>query len=511
MIKSEAETEIKLGGVARFIATFALMLGAFLFVLDYTIANVAIPYIAGGLGTGTNEGIYVITSFAVGNAVVVPMTGWLSKRFGMIRTLAASLFWFTIFSLFCGVAPNLLLLSLFRFLQGAAAGPLIPLSQGLLVVIQPKKRIQLILALYAMVVLVAPVFGPIAGGYFCIYWDWRWIFYINLPVGLFCTFAVYSLLKPLNKSDPSAKVDFVSFFLLLVGMTALQIFLDKGQEWDWFGSEKIWIAFVLAFLGIFYLLLWSRIAKEPLLELGLLKNRSFMIATVIIFFTYSMYFGSIVLIPLWLQTQMGYNALAAGIAVAPIGLGSIFVSLAVAKILDKIGPVWPMMVGFLIISISNEYVRYFPENIDRYHIMLSRFILGLGIGFWITPLMNMAALSLPKDKLASGLGIFHLVRGISGGVGASLYPTIYLRRQIHQHSNLISNINDYSESSREYLSDSKSLELADVLINQQASVIALNEVFHLMAIVILLLLGVLIFAIKTPKNRLESSIGLIAD
>ncbi len=511
MIKSETETEIELSPVARFMATFALMLGAFLFVLDYTIANVAIPYIAGGLGTGANEGIYVITSFAVGNAVVVPMTGWLSKRFGMIRTLSLSLLFFTIFSLFCGAAPTLLSLTVFRFLQGAAAGPLIPLSQGLLVVIQPKKRIQLILALYAMVVLVAPVFGPIAGGYFCIYWDWRWIFYINLPVGLFCTFAVYSILKPLNKSHSGIKVDLVSFFLLCVGMTALQIFLDKGQEWDWFGSEKIWIAAILAFLGIFYLLLWSKITKEPLLELSLLRNRSFMIATLIVFFTYSMYFGSIVLIPLWLQTQMGYNALAAGIAVAPIGLGSILISLPVAKVLDKVGPIWPMMIGFIIIAISNEYVRYFPENIDRYHIMLSRFILGLGIGFWITPLMNMAALSLPKEKLASGLGIFHLVRGISGGVGASLYPTIYLRRQIHQHSNLVSNISEYSETSREYLNAARSLDLADVFINKQASVIALNEVFHLMAIVILLLLTILFFAIKAPKNSEEVPLGLTID
>ena len=497
--------ELQVSPVERFIATLALILGAFLFVLDYTIANVAIPYIAGGLAAGVDEGTYVITSFAVGNAVFVPMTGYFSERFGMIRTLGFSLFLFTLFSLFCGAAPTLLSLVVFRFLQGAAAGPLIPLSQGLLVIIQPKKRIQFILAIYALVVLVAPVFGPIVGGYLCLYYDWRWIFYINLPVGLFCTWAVFTILKPLNKINMSKKVDLVGFCFLLVGMTALQIFLDKGQEWDWFGSQRIWVAFILAFLGIFYLLLWSMTAKNPILELSLLRNRNFAIANIIVFFSYSMYFGSIVLIPLWLQTQMGYNALTAGIAVAPIGVGSIIVSLMVAKIVGKIGPIWPMMIGFLIIAASNEYVRYFPAQIDQHHIMLSRFFMGVGVGFWITPMMNMAALSLPQEKIPSGLGIFHFVRGISGGIGASLYPTLYLRRQIHQHENLISGIDI-----PEYVAEIGSLPLADRLIERQASVIALNEVFHVMAIVVLLLTIVVLCAIKTKPKKVEG-VSLIAD
>lgn len=497
--------EVQFSPVAQFVATMALILGAFLFVLDYTIANVAVPYIAGGLASGVSEGTYVITAFAVGNAVFIPMTGYFSERFGMIRTLSLSLFLFTIFSLFCGAAPSLLALVVFRFLQGAAAGPLIPLSQGLLVIIQPKKRIQFVLAVYAMVVLVAPVFGPIVGGYFCIYWNWRWIFYINLPIGLFCSAAVLIILKPLNIVNLMKKADLIGFSFLVIGMTALQIFLDKGQEWDWFGSEKIWIAAIFAFLGIFYLLLWSLLTKNAILELSLLRIRNFAIANIIVFFSYSMYFGSIVVIPLWLQTQMGYNALAAGIAVAPIGVGSIIVSLAVAKILSKIGPIWPMLIGFIIIAISSEYVRYFPFQIDRYHIMLSRFILGIGIGFWITPMMNMAALSLPKDKLASGLGIFHLVRGISGAIGASLYPTLYLRRQIHQHANLIGYVTEFKESSRAYIEQIGSLPLAEQLIERQASVIAINEVFHLMAIIVFLLSFVLLFAfkIKAPKNENE--------
>ncbi len=505
------DTELNLSPLARFTVTLALILAAFLFVLDYTIANVAIPYIAGGLASGVNEGVYVITAFAVGNAVFVPMTGFFSERFGMINTLSLSIFLFTILSLLCGAAPTLLSLTVFRFFQGAVAGPLIPLSQGLLVMVQPKKRINLILAIYAMVVLVAPVFGPIAGGYFCIYWNWRWIFYINLPIGLFCSWAVFAILKPLNVKNLTKKVDGIGFVFLLIGMTALQIFLDKGEEWDWFGSQRICVLAILAFLGIFYLLLWSKLAKNPLIDLNLFRIRNFALANIIVFFSYSMYFGSIVLIPLWLQTQMGYNALAAGIAVAPIGLGSILVSIAVAKLMGKIGSIWPMMIGFVIIAISSEYVCYFPAQIDRYHIMLSRFILGIGIGFWITPMMNMAALSLPKEKIASGLGIFHFVRGISGAIGASIYPTIYLRRLIHQHANLIGNVNEYKESSRNYLEQIGSLPLADILIERQASVIALNEVFHLMAIVVFLLAILLIFAVQKVPSKSGDVVTLIAD
>jgi DHA2 family multidrug resistance protein len=171
-----------------------------------------------------------------------------------------------------------------------------------------------------------------------------------------------------------------------------------------------------------------------------------------------------------------------------------------------------MLIGFLIIALSNEYVRYFPAQIDRYHIMTSRFILGIGIGFWVTPMMNMAALALPKEKIASGLGIFHLVRGISGGIGASLYPTLYLRRQIHQHENLVSNISEYSEISREYIGQIGSLDLADKLIDKQASVIALNEVFHLMAIVIFILTLVLLITFKKEdKRQVDSDKVLVAD
>lgn len=497
--------QVQLSPIKQFIASFALILGSFIFVLDYTIANVAIPYIAGGLAASVSEGIYTITSFAVGNAIFVPMTGWLSQRFGMIRVLVLSLFFFTLFSVLCGAAPTLLSLVVFRFLQGVAAGPLLPLSQGILVLIQPPKRVNLVLAIFSMVVLTAPVFGPIVGGYFCIYWDWRWIFYINLPIGIFCTIAVAKTLMYLNKTDPTKKVDVVGFCLLFVGMTALQIFLDKGEEWDWFGSQRIWVAAILAFLGLFYLIVWSLFKKEPLLELSLLKIRNFAIVNITVFVSYLMYMGGIVLIPLWLQTQMGYNALAAGIAVSTIGLGSLIVTLPVARIVNLIGPIWPMIIGFVIIAISNEYVVYFPAGIDRYHIMLSRFVLGLGLGFWITPMLSMASLALPKDKIPSGLGIFHMVRGVSGGIGASICTTVYLRRLIHQHENLISHINVYQETGREYLKEIGSLPFANLLIDRQASVIAMNEVFHVMAIMMFLLIIVLLFAFKNhtiPKEKI---------
>ncbi len=485
----------------QIIATIALILGSFLFVLDYTIANVAIPYIAGGLAAGVSEGTYVITSFAVGNAIFIPMAGYFSDRFGMIRTLGLSLFLFTFFSALCGAAPTLVSLVIFRFLQGAAAGPLIPLSQGLLVMIQKPKHVNTVLGIFSMVVLVAPVLGPIIGGYFCLYWEWRWIFYINVPIGIFCTVVVFETLSHLNKVNLKRRVDYISFALLFVGMSALQIFLDKGQEWDWFGSERIWVLAIIAFLGTFYLLLWTFMTKKPLLELSLLRVRNFAIACIVIFFAYSTYIGSVVIIPLWLQTEMGYTALAAGIAVAPIGIGSIIISIPIAKAMKWTGPIWPMLIGFILVSISNLYVRYFPFDVDRYHIMLSRLILGFGIGFWLTPLFMMATTSLPKEKLASGLGIFHFIRGLSGGIGTSVCTTMYLRRQIHQHENLIANIRSCPESAA---------PLANHFIDQQASVIAINEVFQAMTYCTLFLCFILLFAFKGSTKPADAPL-IVAD
>lgn len=506
----------KLSPFMRILATFAISLCTFMFVLDYTIANVAVPYIAGGLAAGVDEGTYVLTFFAVGNAVLLPMTGYLSRRFGNIKTLIVSVALFTFFSWLCAIAFSLESLVFFRFLQGASAGPIVPLSQGILAFIYPKNRLNMIMGIFSMVVLVAPVFGPIVGGYFCVYYDWRWIFNINVPIGVFCTFAIAISLLSFNTSNKEEKVDSLSFFLLLIGMTALQLFLDKGQQWDWFSSDKIRICATLAFLSIIYLILWSFVAKNPLMHLRLFRNRDFAIATILIFLIYSLYMGSVVLVPLWLQTSMGYDALWAGIAVSPIGIGSLFLSPLIAKALDRCGRIIPMFIGFILMGLANLYTRFFYPEIDLYHIMLSRFFLGLGISFWVVPLIGMPASALSDEEMSNGLGIFHFVRSLSGGIGMSIYTTMFTRRSIHQHLNIIENVNPFRPESVDYLNAIQSLgfngetalTVTNKLVDQQAAALAFDEVSLFMSYLCFFLCIILLFAKGEKKG---SSLHVIAE
>lgn len=502
--KVEDRVQFQMSPLAQFMATIALSLATFLFVLDYTVVNVAIPYIAGGLATSVDQGIYTITFFAVGNAVVLPMTGWFSKRFGVVKTIVASSALFTLFSWFCSTADSIFMLVLFRFLQGAAAGPLVPLSQGILTMIYPKSKITTVMAIYSLVVLVGPVVGPVLGGYFCVTMTWRWAFYINIPIGIFCTILMWVLLKKMDRVNPEDKFDWLSCLLLLAGMTGLQLFLDKGQQWDWFRSDRIWICVVVAVVCLTYLILWNLVASKPLIKLQLLRNRVFAVATIAILLVYSFYIGTVVLIPLWLQTYQNYDAYWAGVAVAPIGIFPVLGSYFVGKWVKKIGFLVPLILGFFIMSMASLYTRYFTSGLDLFHIALSRFFLGVGVTFWIVPHLTMPATALSSEELPDGLSIFHTVRAVSGGIGASVYTTIFNRRVIHQHNNLISNFNEYNPASASYMQQindlgitgESGLTVANNLLDQQAAALALNEVNLLIAWVGIALCFLILLSIK---------------
>lgn len=497
------------------LSTIAISLAVFMFVLDYTIANVAVPYIAGGLASGVDEGTYVLTFFAVGNAVFLPMTGFLTRKYGMTRTLVVAILFFTLFSFLCGAAPTLLYLVLFRFLQGAAAGPIIPIGQAILAHIYPPKKLNIIMAIFSMVVLVAPVFGPIIGGYLCVNYDWRWIFYINVPIGIFCGVVIGAYLPFLNHPNKEEKIDIVSFCLLLIGMSCFQLFLDKGQQWDWFASTKIIVSFSTFLITTAYLILYSVRAKKPLLDLSVFKVKEFAISTILIFSVYSIYMGTVVIIPLWLQTFMGYDALWAGIAVSPIGIGSIAFAVISAKLKEKIGRVVPLLLGFMTMALACLYTTQFTPEVNLFHLMVSRIILGVGIGFWVSPLITMPAETLAKDQLSNGLGIFHFIRSLSGGIGMSVFVTMFQRRTIHQHNNIISTISPYNPQSADYLEGitryglhgESALELFNKSVDRQASVLAIDEISQFM-VWALLLLSLLVLVTLSTSNRPKESVQL---
>ena len=515
MVSTQAQAQAHLKtfhGIKLVFSTIAVSLATFMFVLDYTICNVALPYIAGGLASGVDQGTYVLTFFSVGNAVFLPITGWLASRFGTIRTLLWAVILFTFFSALCGLATNLPILVVFRFFQGAAAGPLVPLSQGALATIFPAKKLNVMMIVFSMIILIAPVLGPIVGGYLCIFYDWRWIFYINVPVGLFCALVIWINMRQLDHSLKDSKVDYTSFFLLLIGMTVFQLFLDKGEQWNWFGSHKIQVSFSVFVIAISYLLARSLLLKRPLLKLDLFgKNKAFTLSCILIFTMYSIYMGTVVLVPLWLETYQGYNALWSGIAVSPIGLGSVITAPIMGRLIDKIGRMIPIVIGLLIMIWACLYARNYYSEYSLQQVMLSRFVLGLGVGCWVVPVISMPAFALKQENMSEGLGVFHFIRVTSGAVGISIFTTLFKRRTIHQHFNLASVFNEYTPQAREYLHNIRQLgveksqvnEIANRMTDIQAASIAINEVSMLMVFLCIIMLLFALSAIPWEQRLMR--------
>ncbi|RZM23476.1 MAG: DHA2 family efflux MFS transporter permease subunit, partial [Sphingomonas sp.] len=303
------------GGKLALVA-FALALGTFMQVLDGTIANVSLPTIAGNLGVSSDNSTWIVTAFAVANGVAVPLTGWLMGRFGVVRTFCTSVFLFTIASFLCGIAWNLPSLIGFRILQGAVSGPMIPGSQALLIAIFPPDKRGTALGIWSITTLVAPIMGPILGGYISDNYHWSWIFLINVPFGLFCAATCWKGLKSRETPTRKLPIDQVGLVALVIWVGALQIVLDLGKNDDWFASERIVIATVVAAIGFVFWLIWELTDANPAVNLSLFKSRNFAIGTIAFCLGYAVFFANTLLLPLWLQTQLGYTATWAGLVAA---------------------------------------------------------------------------------------------------------------------------------------------------------------------------------------------------
>ena len=508
--KNRDDGQIDLTVIQKLVLSFALCLVAFMFVLDYTIANVAVPYIAGGLGVSSSQGTYVITFFSVGNAIFLPMTSWLVKMYGDSKVIIWATVLFTFFSFTCAASPNLNVLVLSRFLQGAAAGPLIPLSQGILTKLF-RAEMNKISTIFSMIIMIAPVVGPVVGGYICINYVWRWIFYINIPVGVISVFLMVINMKGIKWKTAKEGFDWFTFFLLLVGMTCLQLFLDKGQQWDWWRSDRVRVLSVISALSVSYIMIWSFTSEKPLFKFALLKSRRFALACILIVFAYSLYFAAVVVFPLWLEDVMGYTAYKAGLAVAPMGFGALAGAVIVGRLLARFRPIYFIMVGLFFQALACFYAAAFPPGISFYHIAMSRIVFGFGLAFWMIPIMTMAASSLEDKDLASGLGLFHFLRSLSGGIGTAIYITMYTRRGIHQSENIAYTFNDYRYMDRAYIDDiarfipdpvSAKYYLGTV-VDAQASTFGFCEVNNMMGYICLVLMCLCVFAIKKKSSSVN--------
>ncbi len=493
----------------QLILSIALSLATFMIVLDYSIANVSIPYIAGDLAVSNQQGTYVITSFAVGNSISLPVTGWLTKRIGAVRLITLSLLLFVFFSWLCGVAWEFDILVSSRFFQGLVSGPLIPLSQTLLITHNLPERKTTVLSFWSAVVVAAPIVGPILGGWISYDYTWPWIFYINLPVGIISAMAIWVILKDRESPIDKEPLDWFSLLLLSIFVCCLQVFLDNGEQYDWLKSNWMRSFIIAAFISVTLLIGWCITSRKPLLELTLFKIPSYAVSVLLMGVIYSIYFGSVVLVPLWLQEYMGYTSIWAGIAVCPIGIAPLLFAKLSGKIVTKIGTLIPLAICCILFAVSCFYTAYFDTDVSVYIIGFSRFLLGCALVFFITPLFSLNVQDLPTNKLASGTGMFHFVRAMMGAVGTAVFTTIWVRRSEYHHQILGDSVTSFSQQANLYFdklkelgfTGNKALAIANAEMDKQAAMLGINDCFYLMGWIFIALIFILPLARKKKAQR----------
>lgn len=498
-----------LSGPQLVLLTIALGLGTFIQILDTSIANVAIPYISGDLGVSPTQGTWVITSFAVSNAIVLPLTGWLASRFGGVKLFIWSTSLFSIASFLCGIAPSFPLLVFFRVIQGAVAGSLIPLSQSLLLTHFPEERKGLALGFWSMVVVVAPVLGPVLGGWITDNYGWPWIFYINIPIGFLSAFLTWEILGARDNIQDKKPIDVVGLFFLVVGVAAFQIFLDKGNELDWFNSEVIIGLAIAAVVCLTLFTAWSVNTEYPVVNFSFFKDRNFFISTVLSAMVYLVFFGTTVLIPLWLQTQLGYTAFKAGLAVMPIGILPIFISPILGQVLNRVSLRWVAAISFLAFAYTSFWFSGYTTQVSIEQIMLPRFVQGIGVALFFLPLLTLALSRIDNQYLASASGVYNFIRlVIGGGAGTAIYVTFWDRREVLHHSNIIEAINPFRPISNQAyeklatigLEGQHASQFIDNMVANQAYLLAFNDLMWVSGWSLLLIVPFL-WLCKEPQAK----------
>jgi DHA2 family multidrug resistance protein len=485
-----------LEGSARIWGTIALSAATFMNVLDSSIANVSLPAISGDLGVSSTQGTWVITSFAVANAIAVPLTGWLTQRFGQVRLFMASIILFVISSWLCGLAPNMTTLIAFRALQGFVAGPMIPLSQTLLLASYPRALAGLAMAMWAMTTLVAPVMGPLLGGWITDNISWPWIFYINIPVGMAAVTIAWAIYRKRDSPTKSLPIDTIGLSLLILWVGALQLMLDKGKELDWFHSAEVVTMAVVAVVGFAFFIVWELTEKHPVVDLSLFKRRNFWSGAVATAVAYGLFFGNVVLLPLWLQQYMGYTATQAGMVLAPVGALAIVLSPVVGMTVAKVDPRRYATFSFLVFALVLWMRSNFNTQADIGTIMIPTIIQGVAMAFFFIPLVTLTLSGLTPDRIPAASGLSNFLRITAGAMGTSIVTTVWDDRATTHHAQLVESINLGNPTATAAIanlgnsgfSSEQVLGQLNRMIDQQSFMLAANDVFYASAVLFIFLI-----------------------
>ncbi|HEY6018982.1 MAG TPA: DHA2 family efflux MFS transporter permease subunit [Candidatus Paceibacterota bacterium] len=425
-----------LQGAMLWVGAIVLALANFLAVLNMTIANVTVPNMAGALGAGSSQGTWIITAYAVAEAITVPLTGWLAARFGAVRVFSLSVVAFGAASLLCGMSSSLEMLLGMRVLQGMAGGPLLALSQTLLLRIFPKEQSMQAMGLWAMTTLLAPVVGPVLGGWICDNYSWPWVYFINVPMALAFGAVAWVLLKRYEEPLLKLPVDKIGFLLLVLWVAALQIMLDEGKDLDWFSSDEVRILAVVAVIGFFAFLIWELTEENPIVDLRVFRHRGFAASMFVLALAFGAFFGINVLTPLWLQYNMGYNTTWAGLVVAWGGVLAVIFSPIAANLANRVDARWLIFFGCFWLGSVVLWRSVATSDMDYWSICIPLFFMGVGMPMYYVPLTGLAMGSVNEEETASAAGLMNFVRTISGAFATSLVTTFWQDKSYIAHDQL---------------------------------------------------------------------------
>jgi MFS transporter, DHA2 family, multidrug resistance protein len=500
-----------LTGAKFFLGAFAVALATFMNVLDSSIANVAIPTISGNLGVSVDEGTWVITLFAAANAISIPLTGWLSQRLGQVRLFVMAILLFSFSSWLCGVAPSLPVLLAARVLQGIAAGPLVPLSQALLLATFPKNKSSSALSLWAMTATVGPIAGPALGGWITDSFSWSWIFYVNIPVGLFAAGVIWWIYRDRETPGRRLPIDIVGLLSLIAWVGSLQIMLDKGKDLDWFSSPMICALGAFALVSFVFFLIWELTEEKPIIDLRLFTRRNFLGGTLAISVAYALFFANLVLLPQWIQGYLGYRTVDAGMVTAPLGIFAVILAPVMGKIMPKMDARILATLAFLGFAGVFFMRSHYTTGVDVYTLVLPTLLQGIPTALFFVPLTAIILSGLPPEKIPAAAGLSNFARVFAGAIGTSLLTTGWNNRTIEHHARLTEELSVYNPTFMESIDSlqkslgggvSQALAFTEAKLNAQAAMLGLNDMFWLSAVVFILIIPLIWI---THPNRSASA------
>jgi DHA2 family multidrug resistance protein len=472
-------------GTALVIASAGVSLASFMQVLDQTIANVSLPTIAGNLGVSSHQGTWIVTSFGVASAISLPLTGWLSRRIGQVRLLFWSVSLFVLASVLCGLSTSLEMLVLSRILQGAVAGPMMPLSQAMLLQIFPPERRLSALSLWSTVAIIGPICGPLLGGWITDNWGWRWIFFLNVPFGLIATSLMVHSFAGKETATERAPVDVIGLVLLAVWVGSLQMMLDTGNDAGWFEDTTIVALAIVALIGFCYFLVWELTEAHPVVDLRLFARRNFAVGVICTSIGYTVFFGTALVVPIWLQTQMGYSAVWSGLAAAPVSLFPLILSRRIGKALQYFDPRLFASCAFIAFAAGLFMRAGFTTQVDYFGVISAQLVTGLGLAMFMVPLQAVLLSGLRADQVASAAGLSNFMRNTGGAFGASLATTIWARRDAVHHAQLAESVTRWDSGTTDALNtlsgrgmtDMQSYGVIDRILNRESNMLGAIDYF----------------------------------